>query len=55
MLEQNNLQSSNSAALANSLYQSPCIEIIELEIEGIIASSTDNAHSFDFRDGGDAF
>ena len=55
MLEQNNLQSSTPAVLATPLYETPRIEIIELEIEGIIAASTNNAHSLDFRDGGSAF
>lgn len=55
MLEQNTMQTSNPAVLATSQYEAPRVEIIELEIEGIIAASTNNAHSLDFRDGGSAF
>ena len=57
MLEQNNLQSSTPAVLATSLYETPRIEIIELEIEGIIAASGENNRfsTMDFGDGGSAF
>ncbi len=38
--------------VAVATYEAPRVEVIEIEIEGVIASS---GHTMDFTDGGDAW